>query len=162
MPLSSPRFSRRTRPAHALIAALLLGVAPGCARPTTAGQPEPDVGLVPGTSPTVEGNSVVIEKRPDEPLASLLRRAPGVQVTENADGSISVRIRAASSFYASSEPLWVIDGSPVTPEPGGTLRGINPHDIQSIQVLLYPQDTALYGVRGANGVILITTIRPRR
>jgi TonB-dependent SusC/RagA subfamily outer membrane receptor len=58
--------------------------------------------------------------------------------------------------------LYVVDGSPVTPEPGGTLRGVNPHDVQSIQVLRYPPETSMYGVRGANGVILITTIRPRR
>ena len=43
--------------------------------------------------------------------------------------------------------------------PGGALKGINPHDIQSIQVLKDPSETTVYGVRGANGVIVITTKR---
>ncbi len=75
--------------------------------------------------------------------------------------SISVRIRGATSFYAGSGPLYVIDGVPVTPGPGGVLRGINPYEIESIQVLKNPAETAaLYGLWGANGVIVIKTKRP--
>ena len=81
-------------------------------------------------------------------------------MTTNPDGSISVRIRGATSFLAGSEPLYVIDGTPIRPGYGGTLAGINPYDIESIEVLKYPPATTLYGVRGANGVILITTKRP--
>ncbi|PYP81348.1 MAG: hypothetical protein DMD25_01790, partial [Gemmatimonadetes bacterium] len=48
---------------------------------------------------------------------------------------------------------------PVEAAAGGALRGINPHDIASIQVLKDPAETAMYGVRGANGVIVIKTKR---
>jgi TonB-dependent SusC/RagA subfamily outer membrane receptor len=68
-----------------------------------------------------------------------------------------VRIRGPASFYASGEPLYVLDGSPIEAGPGGALSGINPWDIESIRVLKNPGDTAIYGMRGVNGVIVITT-----
>jgi TonB-dependent SusC/RagA subfamily outer membrane receptor len=162
MPWSPPRFPHRQALAPALIGGVLLVLATGCARPTPASRTEPEAAPPPETATAADLTSGVVEKRPQEPISSLLGRASGVLVNVNPDGSISVRIRAASSFYAGSEPLYVIDGSPVTPEPGGTLRGITPHDIQSIEVLKNPAETSLYGVRGANGVILITTKRPRQ
>jgi TonB-dependent SusC/RagA subfamily outer membrane receptor len=87
-------------------------------------------------------------------------KVSGVTVNEAADGSISVRIRGATSFYAGSEPLYILDGVPYQPGPSGSLKGINPHDIESIKVLKDPADISLYGVRGGNGVIVITTKRP--
>jgi TonB-dependent SusC/RagA subfamily outer membrane receptor len=80
----------------------------------------------------------------------------------NPDGSISVRIRGASSFYSGTEPLYVLDGIPIQPGPRGALTGINPNDIESIEVLKHPPATSLYGVRGANGVIVIKTKLRRR
>jgi TonB-dependent SusC/RagA subfamily outer membrane receptor len=56
----------------------------------------------------------------------------------------------------------VLDGVPITPGPGGSLTGIDPYDIESIKVLKDPADTAMYGMRGANGVIIITTKRAMR
>jgi len=161
MSRSSPQAPARTTLAVTLLGTILLGFVPGCVRPTGTQPPEPRVAAPEDSTTAADLTSGVIEKRPQEPIASLLGRAPGVLVNVNPDGSISVRIRAASSFYASSEPLYVIDGSEVTPEPNGTLR-INPHDIESIEVLKYPPQTSLYGLRGGNGVILITTKRPRR
>ena len=76
-------------------------------------------------------------------------------------GGIAVRIRGASSFNGSNEPLYVLDGFPMTPGPGGALTGINPYDIASIDVLKDAASTAIYGSRGANGVILIETKRGR-
>ena len=58
---------------------------------------------------------------------------------------------------SSSEPLFLLDGVPYTPGPGGQLIGIEPHDIVSIKALKDPADLALYGMRGGNGVIAITT-----
>jgi TonB-dependent SusC/RagA subfamily outer membrane receptor len=49
---------------------------------------------------------------------------------------------------------------PITPGPGGALNGINPYDIESIRVLKNPADIAIYGMRGANGVIVITMKKP--
>jgi TonB-dependent SusC/RagA subfamily outer membrane receptor len=81
----------------------------------------------------------------------------GVTVTRTPDGGISVRIRGQSTINGNTEPLYVIDGLPIQPGPGGSLVGINPHDIASIEVLKDAANTAFYGVRGANGVILIKT-----
>ena len=89
----------------------------------------------------------------------LMDRFPGVQVTRTSDGGISVRIRGFTSLHGSNEPLYVIDGVPLEAVPGGALKGINPHDIESIQVLKDPSETTVYGVRGANGVIVIRTKR---
>jgi TonB-dependent SusC/RagA subfamily outer membrane receptor len=56
-----------------------------------------------------------------------------------------------------TEPLVIIDGSPVLQGPGGGLSGLNPRDIASIEVVKDVSSLALYGVRGANGVILVKT-----
>ena len=93
--------------------------------------------------------------RAEELLAG---RFPGVEVYR-APGGIAIRIRGASSVYGSSEPLYVVDGMPIEPGPGGALVGINPADIEKIEVLKDAGSTAQWGVRGANGVILIKTKR---
>jgi len=102
-------------------------------------------------------------------------RAAGVQVIQNAaapGSGISVKIRGTNSLRGNNEPLYVIDGiiissagEDVLPTAVGNsgqesqngLNGINPRDIESIQVLKDASATAIYGSRGANGVILITT-----
>jgi TonB-dependent SusC/RagA subfamily outer membrane receptor len=58
--------------------------------------------------------------------------------------------------------LFVIDDIPVEAGPGGALMGVNPYDIDTIRVLKNPADIGIYGVRGANGVILIRTKRTTR
>jgi TonB-dependent SusC/RagA subfamily outer membrane receptor len=87
---------------------------------------------------------------------------PGILVTRTPDGGIAIQIRGAGSFYGSNQPLYVVDDVPMTPGPGGALNGVNPHDIESIKVLKNPADTGIYGMRGANGVILIKTRKPGR
>ncbi|MBS9464179.1 TonB-dependent receptor [Flagellimonas sp. 389] len=82
-------------------------------------------------------------------------RAAGVQITQaNAQpgGAFSIRIRGATSITAGNEPLFVIDGLPSQPQ-----NAINPGDIESIEILKDASATAIYGSRGANGVVLITT-----
>lgn len=94
-------------------------------------------------------------------LQDLLKgRVAGVEVRE-VPGGISVRIRGVSSFNGKNEPLYVIDGVPFEPGPGGALTGINVWDIESIEVLKDAGTTAIYGARGGNGVILVTTKRGR-
>ena len=86
-------------------------------------------------------------------------RFPGVSVTRASGGGIQIRIRGGSNtFYGSNEPLYVVDD---TPQPRGSdgVIFINPYDIQKIEVLKNPSDIGLYGIRGANGVIKITTKR---
>jgi TonB-dependent SusC/RagA subfamily outer membrane receptor len=80
-------------------------------------------------------------------------------VTRAPGGGVSVQIRGRSSFSLSNEPLFVVDGVPITPGPHGTLSWLNPHDIASIEVLKDAASTAMYGVRGSNGVIVIKTKR---
>lgn len=96
--------------------------------------------------------------RPIEEL--LMERFPGVTVTRTADGSLALRIRGTTSLHGSTEPLYVLDGIEILAGPGGGLTGINPYDIASIEVVKDPTGTAMYGVRGANGVIIIKTKRP--
>jgi TonB-dependent SusC/RagA subfamily outer membrane receptor len=82
---------------------------------------------------------------------------PGVWISRTADGALSIRIRGATSVQGSNEPLYIIDGTPIQPGPNGGLTGISPQDIASIQVLKDAAATTMYGVRGANGVIIIKT-----
>jgi TonB-linked SusC/RagA family outer membrane protein len=91
-------------------------------------------------------------------MQSLAGRATGVQVSQNtgAPGSaLSVRIRGINSIQGGNEPLYVVDGFPYTGNP--TL--LNNADIESIEILKDASATAIYGSRGANGVVLITTKR---
>jgi TonB-linked SusC/RagA family outer membrane protein len=129
-----------------------------------------------GSVATVSGEDI---KR--TPITSvdqgLQGRAPGVQVTTTSaapGGGVSIRVRGTNSINGGSEPLYVIDGFPIyndldegtpaavgrrtksTPNP---LASINPNDIASIEVLKDASATAIYGSRGANGVVLITTKR---
>lgn len=86
-------------------------------------------------------------------LADMLRTLPGVQVAVTGD-DIAIRIRGGSgSFLLSGQPLVVLDGM----EYRGSLGGLNPAHIKSLRVLKNAGETAVYGARGANGVILIDT-----
>jgi TonB-dependent SusC/RagA subfamily outer membrane receptor len=85
-------------------------------------------------------------------------RVAGLHVVRTARG-VSVRIRGVSTFYGSNEPLYVLDGVPLIPSPYGDVP-VNPYDIASISVLK-DASAAIYGSRGGNGVIIITTKRGR-
>ena len=93
-------------------------------------------------------------------------RIPGVQVNTNSGrpgGRTNVRIRGFSSINSSNNPLYVVDGVmlPISDQTQNTqaIDFINPNDIVSVEVLKDASATAIYGARGANGVILITTKR---
>jgi TonB-dependent SusC/RagA subfamily outer membrane receptor len=102
-----------------------------------------------------------IRRTPTEPVEYLLMaRFPGVDASRAPDGSIAIRIRGTSTILGSTAPLYVVDGVPVQPGPGGGLPGLNPYDIDSIDVLKDAASTSMYGVRGANGVIVIKTKKP--
>lgn len=84
-------------------------------------------------------------------------RVAGVQIKQNTGApgaSISVRIRGTNSIKGSNEPLYVVDGFPVS---GSDLEFINNSDIESVEILKDASATAIYGSRGANGVVLVTT-----
>ena len=87
-------------------------------------------------------------------------RFPGVSVSPADGGGLRIRIRGGgNSVYGSSEPLYVLDGTPLPQGTGGVVL-VNPYDIERIEVLKNPADIGVYGVRGSNGVIRITTKRP--
>jgi TonB-dependent starch-binding outer membrane protein SusC len=101
-------------------------------------------------------------------------RVPGVvfnQASGAPGGLSSIRIRGSSSINAGNEPLYVIDGMPIINDDDGAsvgaargsslnaLASLNPDDIESMEVLKDASATAIYGARGANGVILVTTRR---
>ena len=92
---------------------------------------------------------------------ALQGRAPGVDVVAvgNRPGQdVQVRVRGRRSFVAGNDPLFVVDGIPFS----GTINDINPADIESMEILKDASATAIYGSRGANGVVLITTKRGRQ
>lgn len=122
--------------------------------------------------------SISAEELKSVPVTSLDQalqgRAAGVQVTQisgKPGAETSIRIRGTSSINAGNEPLYVIDGMLINSDGGdvsvGGTRGprlsplssINPGDIESIEILKDASSTAIYGSRGANGVVLITTKR---
>lgn len=84
-------------------------------------------------------------------------RAAGVQVSQSNSapgGTTVVRIRGGNSISSTNEPLYIVDGFP-----SETGKEINPNDIEDIQILKDASATAIYGARGANGVVIITTKR---
>ncbi|WP_245855298.1 SusC/RagA family TonB-linked outer membrane protein [Hymenobacter mucosus] len=112
----------------------------------------------------------------DQPILgvdqALQGRAAGVQVSQSSGtpgSGIAVRVRGAASIGASNEPLYVVDGLPVisgnTTQLGtgnqltNGLNDLNPNDIESIEVLKDAASAAIYGSRGSNGVVIITTKR---
>ena len=137
---------------------LSLGLAAGCAKRAANTAPPPS----PRDNSAVTQEDIQRHGASDEPLEKVLQgRVAGVSVSRTPDG-IAVRIRGGSSIYGNSEPLYILDGMPIQPGPNGALTGLNPNDIESIKVLKDAADTAIYGVRGANGVIIIKTKRPQR
>jgi TonB-dependent SusC/RagA subfamily outer membrane receptor len=144
----------------ALPATLSLLVLGGCgwASQSASPAPEPAPSLKDDAS-TVTADDLAREADRDFQKA-LAGRVSGVDVSRTTGGGISIRIRNASSFYAGTQPLYILDGSPITPGADGTIVGLNAHDIEYIKVLKDAPDTAIYGVRGANGVIVIKTKRP--
>lgn len=120
-----------------------------------------------------------IRDNPTNILQAIQGKLAGVNVTQN-DGApgagISIRVRGSNSFLGGTEPLYVIDGVPfnnsssgATPASIGSdekqtlnaLAFLNPNDIESIDILKDASATAIYGSRGANGVVLITTRKGR-
>ena len=105
--------------------------------------------------------------------AALQGRISGVNIKTNESGpgsGLSITIRGATSINGTNEPLYVIDGVPIVKDnigessggpysslPSDPLAGIDPTDVESIEVLKDASATAIYGSRGANGVVLITT-----
>jgi TonB-dependent SusC/RagA subfamily outer membrane receptor len=99
-----------------------------------------------------------------ESAVEMLRgKAPGVQLIEVARGQFEIRIRGVNQSFQTTgqEPLVVLDGVASSRPAGELLMSLNPDDVLSIQVLRDVASTAVYGVRGANGVLIVQTGRRR-
>lgn len=143
----------RSPAGYALAFVLMAGSLSACshnrAAPETAVKPENTV-----TSETIASAGAV-------PIEQILaNRVAGVRLGRASDGSLTVQIRGTTSWNTDSAPLYIIDGVPITPGPGGALSGLNPSDIDKIEVLKDAASTTMYGSRGANGVIVIKTKKP--
>lgn len=139
---------------HVSVHALLVRGVCSAALVGCASTGDPDQPMQPQADLTAED----ISRTPDVPIEkALMAKVPGVWITRTADGGIAVRIRRSNTFSGQAGPLYIVDGIAFDPGPGGSLSAINPYEIASIKVLKNPADTAMYGVRGANGVIVIRT-----
>jgi TonB-linked SusC/RagA family outer membrane protein len=123
------------------------------------------------TSSITSIKSEEIKEIPVENFGKTLQgRTPGVQITSDngmPGGAVTIRIRGTSSLSATSEPLYVVDGIPITsgsytnesgfPDKSNVLAQIDPNDIESIEILKDASAAAIYGARATNGVVQITT-----
>jgi TonB-dependent SusC/RagA subfamily outer membrane receptor len=124
-------------PAVVLAAGLAAGLA-GCA-----------------STPSAAPTRAVVPERPVAHAAELLRHHAGVRLVESRAG-IRLFVRGALD-----EPLVVLDGMPLPPDPRGVLSIVDPRDVAAIRVLTGPAELTYYGARGTNGVVVVTTKRGR-
>ena len=105
-----------------------------------------------------------IQQSPNTPIEQqLMARTPGVVIGRTSSGELTIRIRGGtSSVQGNNSPLYIVDGVPFSPSTEGGLSGLNPSDISSIRVLKDAADITMYGIRGANGVIVIKTKKARQ
>ena len=119
------------------------------------------LGSVVGSAVAVSSDK--IEKRPIANIGDALQgQVAGLQVfTPSGEPSagVSMRLRGVSSINSSSEPLFILDGSPIS---SGAFTALNPNDIESMTVLKDASSTAIYGSRAANGVVILTSKKGRR
>ncbi len=107
-----------------------------------------------GSIVSVKGDEL-LEVKTNNVLESLQGKVPGLDITPSdgrAGSGVDMLVRGKRSLQAESDPLVIVDGIPM-----GTKVDINPNDIESIEILKDAASTAIYGSRGANGIILITT-----
>jgi TonB-dependent SusC/RagA subfamily outer membrane receptor len=144
-------YPTRVLPSLVIVAGLTLG----CASKVRTGdsqvlptRPPPPPGSMKGTESARERSTT---------LAQLLQgRLAGVTVYPAPDGGVIVRMGGPTSFYSDQSPLFVVDGVAMDGK-STTLSWLDPHDVDDVQALRDPSQTAIYGVRGSNGVIVIRT-----
>ena len=131
----------------------------GCAQRTGANPSGVSSAPTPRASTMID--STMIGDSGDRPLVEIIAaHIPGVRLVRGADGGLGLHIRGESSVYNSGQPLIVIDGLQIEPGQQFNLAAINPHDIASIEVVKDSPALSLYGIRGANGVVIIRTKKP--
>lgn len=112
------------------------------------------------SAPRPSADSAALVHNDGKSIEDLFARFPGVTVARTNSGGLQIRIRGGSNtYFGNDEPLYVVDDVPMSADAHGIVF-LNPYDIQKIEVLKNPADVALYGIRGGNGVVKITTKRP--
>ena len=162
-------YARMRRPARTAAAVLLIvTLATACSQAAQGGAGER---ARPHPSRLTSNGANAVSSVTEEDIATmrvarieelLMGRVPGLTVLRLANGDYSLRIRGRASFRGDDEPLIVIDGMPI--RQGGAsnaLMSLDPGDVARIDVLKDAGATAVYGVQGGNGVLLITTRRGR-
>ena len=107
-------------------------------------------------SATVIKSDDIAKSQQSNVAQTLAGKVAGVQIANTSGqpgSSPSIRIRGFSSLNAGNDPLWIVDGMPYS----GDLNNLNPNDIESMTVLKDAASNSLYGARGANGVVMVTT-----
>ena len=127
----------------------LVGVSVVCAPPPAKSpSTRPDVSTV--TSEDLQNSREPIE-------IVIQKKVTGVDVKRTADGGIALQIRGAVGYGGTvGTPLYILNGLPFRPGPDGALTGVDPNSIDTIKVLK-GAEAGIYGIDGANGVIVITT-----
>jgi TonB-dependent SusC/RagA subfamily outer membrane receptor len=142
MSLSLSRASRASVAGLLALGPLFVALG-GCHHKTSAlDQPSPTERVQ--TRPSQQSNDQLVS-----------RRFPGVDLIPTRRGGFLVRIH--SGLVGAGEPLYVLDGSPIQVEPSRGIDWVKLEDVAQIKVLKDPSETSVYGPRGVNGVILITT-----
>lgn len=163
--LTSPTeaLMRQAARVPVLLLPLLLGCAssakqPAADGPVDIGYGTADRGNTTGAVHSADADDMrgVPYTRVEEMIAA---RFPGVSVRANPDGTYTIRIRGETSVNSNNDPLVVVDGVPAMNVEA--LAMINPREVERIDVLRDGGSTAIYGSRGANGVILIRTKQTR-
>lgn len=143
-------------PPHvAVLLATLAALGAACA--SSVGTPRPHGES--GTLVTAED----LAKYPNEPIERVLqRKVPGLVVRRTRDGGLALQIRGAHAYDGSdTRPLYILNDATIDVGTDGALPGIDPYEIESIKVLK-GADAGIYGIRGLNGVIVITTRASRK
>jgi len=124
-----------------------------CSHRTAVERSSPDP-RPPGTVLTADD----IRQSPGQSLEQLLlTRVPGLALERAADGHTKLVLRGKTTILGDDEMLFVVNDIPLGPAVSGNLAAVDIHDIETVQVLREAVATAAYGVRGANGVIVIRT-----
>lgn len=162
------RLKRRLIAGLAPIAVLALA---GCAGTGSSGSgpsPAGEAGSGEAAQRPVRASAMMADRAHYESVVEMIRgRAPGVEVMELDGGRIEIRIRGSNQSLQmnseggglNQEPLVVVDGIPQSRPAGEVLLSLNPKDVANINILRDISSTAVYGTRGANGVILIRMTR---
>lgn len=158
------RLSVAASVALGVLAACHRGPSPAPALPAAGGGDSVQVGYGTQARRTATGSisavdGAVVRRGTVTSMADYLEgRVPGLEVRRLSGGAISLRVRGHRSLLANAEPLLVVDGIPVDGAAGATLADMDPRDVKRVEVLKDAGSLSAYGSRGANGVLLITTI----